>query len=340
MSRLVSYKTHSIEEKPMNRGNDTKRALHVATMSGWYRFEQDGREWKQVKRYLSYWTLTCLAIDRDQPELVYAGTEHSGLFVSEDGGAQWMRANPNVPKMMLFSALALAGGVMVGTIPSAVYRRNQDGCWEELEGVRVNSAGATFPPSPELQSRTRYLASDPLEPTRLYAGIEVGGLLVSDDSGGNWRPANEGLTDPDVHEVLPCENTPGLVLAACGEGAFRSLDRAAHWEEITPPSHSYGMSVTEDANGVVYLGAARGRPNTWIREEGADAAIFRSGDSGSHWEVVVNELQGGVMTMCARPDGNGIFAGTSDGTLFTIDDSGPRVIASGLPGITALRTGA
>jgi photosystem II stability/assembly factor-like uncharacterized protein len=319
---------------------NNKTALHVATMSGWYRFEQDGREWKQVKRYLTYWTLTCLAVDPEQPELIYAGTEHSGLFLTKDGGAHWMRANPNVPKMMLFSALALNGGVIVGTVPSAVYRSKREGGWEELEGVRVNSAGASFPPSPELQSRARYLAIDPLTPTRLYAGIEVGGLLVSDDAGKSWRPANEGLTDPDVHEVLPCEFKPGLVLAACGEGVFRSFDRAAHWEEITPPTHDYGMSATEDRNGVLYLGSAKGRPNTWIREEGANAAVLRSADLGSHWEVVVDELEGGVMSMCPSPDGNSIFAGTSDGTLLAIDDSGARKIASGLPGITAVELGA
>jgi photosystem II stability/assembly factor-like uncharacterized protein len=324
----------------MSKFNGAERALHVATMSGWYRFEQDGRDWKPVKRHLSYWTLTCLAVDPEQPDLVYAGTEHSGLFLTKNGGAQWMRANPNVPKMMLFSALALNGAVMVGTIPSAVYRSKREGGWEELEGVRVNSRAATFPPSPELQSRTRYLARDPLEPTRLYAAIEVGGLLVSDDTGRSWRPANEGLTDPDVHEILPCAEQPGLVLAACGEGAFRSFDRATHWEEITPASHDYGMSLTEDRNGAVYLGGAKGRPNTWIREEGADAAIYRSEDSGRHWEVVVDNLQGGVMSMCPRPDASGIFAGSSDGTLFAIDESGARVIASGLPGITAVRLGA
>jgi hypothetical protein len=324
----------------MAKFNGVKPALHVATMSGWYRFEQDGRAWNQVKRHLSYWTLTCLAVDSEQPELVYAGTEHSGLFLSKNGGGQWMRANPNVPKMMLFSALALNGSVLVGTVPSAVYRSKKEGGWEELEGVRVNSAAATFPPSPELQSRTRYLARDPFEPTRLYAGIEVGGLLVSDDTGRSWRPANEGLTDPDVHEVLPCEGKPGLVLAACGEGVFRSLDRSAHWEEVTPAGHDYGMSVTEDGNGVLYLGSAKGRPNTWIREEGANAAILRSDDSGSQWEAVVDKLQGGVMSMCPRPDTSGIFAGTSDGTLFAVDESGARVIASGLPAITAVKLGA
>jgi len=103
-------------------GTTSKKALHVATFSGWYRFEPDGKGLRQTKRDLSYWTLTCLSVDPDDSRKIYAGTEHSGLFYTKDGGAHWHRANPQVPKMFLYSALALDGEVMVGTIPSAVYR--------------------------------------------------------------------------------------------------------------------------------------------------------------------------------------------------------------------------
>jgi len=319
--------------------SDAKKGLHVATLSGWYRFEYDGIQWRQLNRDLTYWTLTCMSVDPQNPEIIYAGTEHSGLFYTKNGGARWLRAEPNVPKMMLYTALALNGGVLVGTIPSAVYRQKNGG-WQELEGVRLNSTAATFPPSPELQSRTRYLTCDPASPNRLYAGIEVGGLLLSDDSGEHWEPANEGLTDADVHEILTSRKHAGTLLAACGEGVFRSLDRAAHWAEITPPSHNYGLCVAEDGEGTLYLGSAKGRPNTWIRERGADAAIFRSRDLGVHWEVVVGSLKGGVMHMCAAPDGQGVIAGTSDGALLAIDDLGARTLVSGLPCITSVELGA
>ena len=312
-------------------------ALHVATLSGWYRFEPSGQEWREAGRGLSYWSLTCLSVDPKNPAVVYAGSEHSGLFYTTDGGRSWLRSNPNVPKLMLFSVLALSGSVMAGTIPAAVYRKNGGG-WQELEGVRLASSGATFPPSPELQARTRYLAAEPDNPNRLYAGIEVGGLLVSDDAGKSWRAVTDGLTDLDVHEVLPCENTAGLVLAACGDKAFRSADRGAHWEEITPAGRDYGMSLGEDVEGAVYLGSAKGRPNTWLKASGADAAIFRSANGGSKWETVIDGLHGGVMSMCAA--GNGIIAGTSDGELIAVDAAGARVVVRGLPCITAVATGA
>jgi photosystem II stability/assembly factor-like uncharacterized protein len=317
-----------------------KKALHVATFSGWYRFEQHGKVFKQTRRDLSYWTLTCMSVDPDDPKTIYAGTEHSGLFYTKDAGAHWHRADPQVPKMFLYSALALNGGVMVGTIPSAVYRSKPGGGWEELEGVRFHSAGANFPPSPELQSRTRYLTYDPDNENRLYAGIEVGGMVVSDDGGRGWEPANEGLTDMDVHEILASKEHSGMVFLACGEACFRSHDRAGRWENVSPKDHDYGISVAEDKNGVVYVGAARGRPNLWIREGGAMSAILRSSDKGATWETVIDHLNGGVMHLCPCPDSNGMVAGTSDGTLLVIDDAGTREVASGLPFVTSVELAA
>ncbi len=166
------------------------------------------------------------------------------------------------------------------------------GDWEELEGVRTGSAGGVFPPNPELSPRTRYLAQDPSLPTRLYAGIEVGGLLVSDNGGATWEPANEGLTDPDVHQLCHCSHNPELVLAACGEGLFRSVDRASHWAGVTPHgSRTYGTTITETAAGTVYLGISLGRPNTWLGAERANSAIIQSREGGLNWKVAAEGLR-------------------------------------------------
>ena len=129
-------------------------------------------------------------------------------------------------------------------------------------------------------------------------------------------------------------------MAACGEGVFRSLDRAAHWGEITPSgSRTYGTAVAESSDGTVYLGIARGRPNTWLRAERADAAILSSRDATDRWEPVVEGLKGCVMDICVGPEGQEVLAGTSEGELLSIDSSGCHLLASGLPCITALELG-
>jgi hypothetical protein len=46
------------------------------------------------------------------------------------------------------------------------------------------------------------------------------------------------------------------------------------------------------------------------------------------------------MHMCPAPNGNGMVAGTSDGSLLVIDDSGVREAVSGLPFVTSVELGA
>ena len=71
-------------------GNNGKKALHVTTFSGWYRFEQEDKQFRQTKRDLSYWTLTCMSVDPQNPAKIYAGSEHSGLFFTETGGIMFL----------------------------------------------------------------------------------------------------------------------------------------------------------------------------------------------------------------------------------------------------------
>ncbi len=65
--------------------------------------------------------MSCIQVDPDNSKRVYIGTEHSGMFVTDDGGKDWTRANPNVPCLTMSSMLALSGKLLVGTMPAALY---------------------------------------------------------------------------------------------------------------------------------------------------------------------------------------------------------------------------
>ena len=85
---------------------------------------------------------------------------------------------------------------------------------------------------------------------------------------------------------------------------------------------------------------ALGRPNTWLRKERADAALFVSNDGGVHWDIAIEKLAGGIMAMCPALGDRGVFASTSEGEVVHVDSSGSRTIISGLPSITAIALGA
>jgi photosystem II stability/assembly factor-like uncharacterized protein len=315
-----------------------KNALHLATHSGWYRYERRGGDWVQVDRALTYWQMSCIQLDPRDPRKVYMGTEHSGMFVSEDGGKEWLRANPNVPCLTLSSMLALPGKLLVGTMPAALYVTSDGGDWQEMKGVRQGAAGGCFPPNPDFPPRTRVLTRAP--DGRLFAGIEVAGILTSDDDGQSWQAANDGLTDPDIHQILPSKIKPGLVVAACGEGVARSTDRGSHWQKVTPSgTRTYGNALAEDRTGTIYLGITQDRPRTWTRAGRAKSAVFRSTD-GANWQWLTEAMTGGVMDISPAADGEGIFVATSDGEVVAVTSSGEsRAIVRGLPCITAMALG-
>jgi len=325
----------------MTRGDGKADALHIATYSGWYRFEQKEGQWTETDKALSFWKMTSLQVDPLDPRHVYIATEHSGLFVTDDGGAVWKRAKPNVPRLTTNALLALPGAILAGTWPAALYRASNGGGWRELNGVRLGATGGSFPPSPELSARVRFLAADDKSPRRLFAAIEVGGLLISDDDGESWTQVTAGLDDPDVHQILPSAKHRGVVLAACGEGIYRSEDCGQSWKNVTPAgARTFGSSVMEDGGGTLYLGISLGRPNTWLRSERANAALYVSKNGGQKWDVAVEGLRGGVMAMCPATGGEGVFASTSEGEVLHVDGSGSRAVISRLPSITALALGA
>jgi photosystem II stability/assembly factor-like uncharacterized protein len=318
-----------------------KNALHLATHSGWYRYERRGEDWQQADRALTFWQMSCVQVDPADTKHVYAGTEHSGMFVSKDGGREWQRAEPNVPILEMSAMLALPGKVLVGTRPAALYKLNGGTGWQEIKGIRQGAFGGTFPPNPDLAPRTRVLTTEKSSGNRLYVGIEVGGILVSDDDGESWVKRNEGLTDPDLHQILSASKKPGLLVAACGEGVARSTDRGNKWEAVTPAGgRTYGNALAEDQQGNIYLGITQDRPRTWLREGRAKTAIFKSQD-GANWEFLTDQMTGGVMEMIGNAEGDGVLVATADGEVINVDAQGKsRTLVRGIPCINGLALGA
>ena len=93
----------------MTVNENRDQALHLATHSGWYRYELRGADWIQADRALTYWQMSCLQVNPEDPKHVYIGTEHSGMFISRNGGADWTRADPNVPCLTMSSMLSTIG---------------------------------------------------------------------------------------------------------------------------------------------------------------------------------------------------------------------------------------
>jgi hypothetical protein len=94
--------------------------------------------------------------DTTGPEIVFAGTEPSAIFASDDACKAWHQ----LPTFL--------------NLPSA--------------------AEWSFPPRPETH-HVRYILPDPHIRSRLHVAIEAGALLRSEDGGKTWRDRISGAQE-------------------------------------------------------------------------------------------------------------------------------------------------
>jgi hypothetical protein len=64
----------------------------------------------------------CLAVDPDDPDVVYAGTSDEGLFKSSDGGRSWEQlSGVAYPRVTSVAVSPANGAVYAGTEPSSLF---------------------------------------------------------------------------------------------------------------------------------------------------------------------------------------------------------------------------
>ena len=126
---------------------------------------------------------------------------------------------------------------LVGTEPAAIHCWMGNGPWRECPEVAQlrDALGWWLPYSPEAGCVRGFA----FHGDRVYAAVEVGGLLRSDDGGRTWglvegssgdpRAMAEGGIHPDVHSVAVHPSSPDLVLAPTGGGFYQSEDGGGRW---------------------------------------------------------------------------------------------------------------
>ena len=213
--------------------------IYLATDNGLLIGEREG-EWSIVRRGLEDKRVTSV-IAREG--VILAGTT-KGVFRSDDDGLNWREASAGLSHQHIrwlayhpdISDLEFAG-----TEPAAIFTSRDGGdSWQECPEVASlrEAHGWSLPYSPEAGCVRGFA----FHGERGYAAVEVGGVLLSDDRGANWRlaegsdgnPSLEGPPEPfvypDVHSIHVHPSSPDLVDAPTGGGFYRSSDGGKTWE--------------------------------------------------------------------------------------------------------------
>ncbi|NJC04500.1 hypothetical protein GGQ97_000293 [Sphingomonas kaistensis] len=157
-----------------------------------------------------------LAIDPSNPDIVFAGTQKDGLWVTRDGGSTWQKiaavpqgTNTSDPGM---TGISIQGNVVyVGTAGSGVYASSDGGqTWKAIGGPSTIDTAVISPDGSyyatgltdgtiwkysngtwkalgtDSNNGIHSIAIDPFDPSHLIIGTPGGTLQESRDGGATW----------------------------------------------------------------------------------------------------------------------------------------------------------
>ncbi|RPI94488.1 MAG: hypothetical protein EHM40_06445 [Chloroflexi bacterium] len=266
--------------------------LILATEQGIVICERKGDSWIPTTRGLTDHHITSVIAHEG---VILAGTE-SGIFRSDDEGKTWEETSNGLtaPHVRWIAHHPDVSNLeLAGTEPANIFVSHDSGdSWRvcpEVAELR-DKFKWSLPYSPEAGC-VRGFAFHGL---RIYAAVEVGGVLVSDDNGENWRlaegsdgkPGLEGPPEPfvypDVHSLEVHPSSSDLVYAPTGGGFYRSNDGGKTWKLHYD---CYCRAVWVDPNEPDHLILG---PADYVDSNGR---IEESRDGGESWSLASNGLK-------------------------------------------------
>jgi len=278
----------------------------------------------------------CVTVDPLDAAHVFCGTFGDGLWLSTDGGGTWSPAGEGIthPEVMsvAVSAAERVGGhgiIWAGTEPSAIFRSEDGGrTWRESPTLAELPSAPTwsFPPRP-WTSHVRWIAPDPIQGPRLFAGIELGGVMRSLDGGLTWEDRKPG-SQHDAHVLRTHAAASGRVYEVAGGGFAESRDGGETWTGFdTGLRHHYlwGLAIDSGDPETMVITASRG-PGQAHNRDYAEASVYRRTAEGP-WQVIISGLPNPKGTrafpLAAHPGVSGVFFGvTHAGDMYRSSDGG------------------
>jgi hypothetical protein len=257
-----------------------------------------GVSWKHVGDGIEHESVMSVAVSETEQVngygVVYAGTEPSAIFRSEDQGNSWL----------------------------------------ELADLRKLPSAPTwsFPPRP-WTSHIRWITPDPLVPGRIFAAAEAGALIRSLDGGQTWED-RKPTGPFDTHTLVMHALATNRLYSAAGDGFRRpgngfvqSDDGGEAWHRPDEGlDYNYLWSVAADPAdpNTLVVSAAPG-PREAHDPKSAESAIYRR-SGGGPWQKVHNGLPPSHGMLISVVTVNrleaGIFYAANNKGLFRSADAG------------------
>lgn len=254
----------SMKEKPSPNvflclAADPTRAgrLYAGTFNdGLWISDDSGASWEPAGSGIYHKRILSVAVSPTEVKngyrVVWAGTEPSGLFRSEDGGQTWT----DCPGLL--------------DLPSRP-------SW-------------SFPPRPYTH-HVRWIEPDLHDEDRIFVGIELGGVMKSADKGIHWEDRKPN-SQYDCHTLAMNPRAPGRIYEAAGGGYAESLDAGKTWRTVNdglaPFTYLVGIAVDPADPDTIVASAAKGARTAYDPARASTVIVRR--EKGEPWKVISDGL--------------------------------------------------
>jgi photosystem II stability/assembly factor-like uncharacterized protein len=271
---LTSGRISDFAVDPRNR----KRYYVAVASGGVWKTTNSGTTWKPVFDSEGSFSIGCVTLDPQNPEVVWVGTGENnsqrsvaygdGVYKSEDGGKSWtnmgLKASEHIAEILIDPR---DGDVVYVAAQGPLWGPGGDrGLFKTTDGGKTWKAVLTLGENTGVTD----VVMDPRDPDVLYAaayqrrravwtlinGGPEGGLHKSTDGGATWRKLTNGLPKEDIGRIgLAVPPTrPDWVYAVVeaankAGGFFRSTDRGMTFEkrgDYVPGGPQYYNEITAD----------------------------------------------------------------------------------------------
>ena len=298
-------------------------------------------EWEQLSKGLPEPAhVQAITVHPTNADIIYIGTQ-DGPYRSRDGGDAWERLAFPERGLQVWSIAVDPTNprrLYAGTSPVGVFRSDDGGdTWRRLSNA-VQQERVKMP----FACRVMRLAIDASRPETVWAALEVGGIMRSDDGGESWTDCSADLVKLaerpqlksrivsdteiegmlDVHAVALTPAKPGTAFAAIRMGLFTSGD-GARWRDMevgrfSPLTYGRDIRVSPQDPRVMYAclsPAARSQ----------DGSLYRSDDVGETWKRFDHGVKAEttMMAVALHPsDADRVYCVSRTGQVFGTDDGG------------------